>query len=71
MAERRVYVRGAGCWYDQQCGYPLAKQFAAALNAYAARIAGMPECQRIKKAVEDTVALLTQCQSGATGLQRS
>jgi hypothetical protein len=47
MAARRVYVLGAGCSYDQQCGYPLAKQFVAALNAYAARIAGVPECERI------------------------
>jgi hypothetical protein len=61
----RVYVLGAGCSYDTQHGYPLAKDFVAALNAYAAKIGGVTECQRIKGTVEDTAKLLTQCQTGA------
>jgi hypothetical protein len=60
----RVYVLGAGCSYHEQQGYPLATQFAAALNSYAAKIASVTDCQRIKMAVEDTVKLLNQCQSG-------
>jgi hypothetical protein len=61
----RVYVLGAGCSYDAEHGYPLAKDFVPALNTYAAKIAGVADCQRIKKAVEDTAKLLTQCQTGA------
>jgi hypothetical protein len=62
--EMRVYVLGAGCSYDAAHGYPLAKDFVPALNAYAAKISAVPECQRIKQAVEDTAALLTACQTG-------
>ncbi|MGA2863049.1 MAG: hypothetical protein ABSF95_01030 [Verrucomicrobiota bacterium] len=64
-SDSRVYVLGAGCSYGEQHGYPLAEHFVSALNAYAAKIAGVPECQRIKSAVQDTATLLTQCQSGA------
>ena len=62
--ESRVYVLGAGCSCDAEHGYPLVKDFFPALNAYAAKIAGVADCQRIKKAVEDTAQLLTQCQTG-------
>ena len=62
--ESRVYILGAGCSYHEQHGYPLAKQFVPELTSYAARIAEVAECQRIRKAVEDTVTLLMQCQSG-------
>lgn len=61
----RVYVLGAGCSYDPLHGYPLAKDFLPALQSYSAKIASAPDCQRIKKAVDDTAALLMQCQSGA------
>lgn len=60
----RVYVLGAGCSYHEQHGYPLATQFVSSLNSYAAKLASIKECQRIKVAVEDTAALLMQCQSG-------
>jgi hypothetical protein len=68
MAENpqtRVYVLGAGCSYDPQYGYPLANDFVPALQAYSAKIAPIPDCQRIKRAVDDTVALLLQCNTGA------
>jgi hypothetical protein len=61
----RVYILGAGCSYHEQHGYPLAKQFVAELNSYIGKIEGIVECQRIKKAVEDTVKLFTQGQSGS------
>jgi len=60
-----VYVLGAGCSYDTTHGYPLAKDFVPALNAYATKLSGAAECQRIRQAVEDTAALLTACQTGA------
>jgi hypothetical protein len=41
----------------------LAKQFVPALEAYSSKIAGLAECQRIKRAVDDTAALLKQCQT--------
>jgi hypothetical protein len=59
----RVYVLGAGCSIDSVQGYPLAKDFIPALQTYAAKIAGVAECQRIKGAVDDTATLLTQCQT--------
>jgi acyl-CoA hydrolase len=62
----RVYILGAGCSYHEQYGYPLAKQFIAELNSYAGKIEGIAECQRIKKATEDTVKLFTQGQSGSS-----
>jgi hypothetical protein len=66
VAERaRVYVLGAGCSYHEQHGYPLAKQFIPALDAYATKIAGDPDCQRIVGAVDSTLKLLAACQSGA------
>ena len=61
----RVYVLGAGCSYDSSHGYPLAKDFVPALHSYSTKIANAPECQRIKKAVDNTAELLTQCQTGA------
>ncbi len=42
---------------------PLAKQFVPDLNAYAAKIAGLANCQRVKMAVEDTAKLLLACQT--------
>jgi len=46
-AETRVYVLGAGCSYDTLHGYPLAKDFAPALQSYSTKIASLTECQRI------------------------
>jgi len=61
----RVYVLGAGCSCDAQHGYPLAKDFVPALHDYSVKISGVAERQRIKKAVDDTASLLTQCQTGS------
>src|SRR5689334_3178107 len=61
----RVYVLGAGCSYHPQHGYPLATEFLPQLQAYSATIASKADCQRIKNAADDTVALLMQCQTAA------
>jgi len=63
--QTRVYVLGAGCSYDPQHGYPLAKDFVPVLQSYSAKISSVPECQRITKAVDDTAALLVVCQTAA------
>lgn len=65
MPKLRVHILGAGCSFDEQCGYPLAKQFIPELRAYADGIADAADCQKIKKAVEFTAALLNACQTGA------
>ena len=54
----RVYVLGAGCSYDEQNGYPLAKGFLSELETYAAKIHGRMDCQGIEKSVQQTVGLL-------------
>jgi len=60
----RVYVLGAGCSYDEQHGYPLAKGFLSELETYATMIQGRKDCQRIAKSVQQTVELLKHYQSG-------
>jgi len=60
----RVYVLGAGCSYDEQHGYPLAKGFLSELEIYATKIHGRKDCQRIEKSVQQTVELLKHYQSG-------
>lgn len=60
----RVYVLGAGCSYDEQHGYPLAKGFLSELETYATKIQGRKDCQRIEQSVQQTVELLKHYQSG-------
>ena len=65
MKDSRVYILGAGCSYDQNTGYPLASGFIQSLTAFATKISADPQKQRTLKAVQDTIDLLTRCQSGA------
>jgi hypothetical protein len=62
----RVYVLGAGCSFDKEHGYPLAKNFIPALSAYGTSISTVKEAAGIKQAVDYTVALLTGCEDAAT-----
>src|SRR3989442_13916317 len=66
MKDLRVYILGAGCSYDPNHGYPLADGFISSLSAFAAKISIDPQKQRTLKAVQDTIGLLTRCQSGAS-----
>jgi hypothetical protein len=65
MSKGRVFILGAGCSYDGEHGYPLANQFIQVLERYAETIEGRQDCLRIKKAVDDTVALLKQAGSSS------
>ena len=54
----RVYVLGAGCSYNEQRGYPLAKGFLSELESYVVTIQGRIDHQRIEKAAQQTIGLL-------------
>lgn len=56
MKIERVYILGAGCSVNY--GYPLAKDFVAALKMYGSGLRNRPNCEHLRKAVEDTVALM-------------
>ena len=64
MKESKVYILGAGCSYQGDEGYPLARGFIESLSAFATKISTDASKQRILKAVQETIDLLTRCKSG-------
>jgi hypothetical protein len=64
--ESRVYILGAGCSFDPHHGYPLASQFLPTLMAFASKISSDSQKKRILNAVQETIDLLTRCQSGSS-----
>src|SRR6266481_6109365 len=51
-----VYILGAGC--SRECGYPLAAEMRSALSNFARECLTSADSARIKRAVEQTVALM-------------
>lgn len=65
MKKTQVFILGAGCSFEGDNGYPLAKQFVPSLEAYAQRLEGDQECKRIRDDVQITAQLLRECQGGS------
>lgn len=65
MKKTQVFILGAGCSYDGDKGYPLAKHFVPALEAYARRLDTEQDCKLIRDDVQITARLLRECQGGS------
>jgi hypothetical protein len=64
MKSNVLYILGAGC--SAAYGYPLAKEFPAALKNYEISLQRRPNCGRLKRCVTNTISLMGKYHSPTT-----
>jgi len=61
MKDKIIYILGAGC--SMSYGYPLAKNFRAALKVYGESLTPKPNCERLRRCITNTVSLMEEHQA--------